>query len=120
DEDLTAARDLMACGSGSHRVLCFCCQQAAEKYLKALLVKVGLPVPKTHDLVAIMMALGPFIPDVEQLSATDAAWLTGFAVGARYPLPPAMAVTGEHADRALAIAQTIKQFCLAEITSNAK
>ena len=31
-------------------IVCFHCQQAAEKYLKALLQESGLVVPKTHDL----------------------------------------------------------------------
>ncbi len=31
-------------------VICNHCQQSAEKYLKALLVRHGLAVPKIHDL----------------------------------------------------------------------
>jgi HEPN domain-containing protein len=31
--------------------VCFHCQHAAEKYLKALLQEGGLVVPRTHDLV---------------------------------------------------------------------
>ena len=30
--------------------VCFHCQQSAEKYLKAQLEELGLPVPRTHDL----------------------------------------------------------------------
>ena len=33
-----------------HDGRCFSCQQAAEKYLKALLVELGLAVPRTHNL----------------------------------------------------------------------
>lgn len=31
-------------------IVCFHCQQAAEKYLKAILQETGLVVPRTHDL----------------------------------------------------------------------
>jgi hypothetical protein len=30
--------------------VCFHCQQAVEKYLKALLTLLGIPAPRTHDL----------------------------------------------------------------------
>jgi HEPN domain-containing protein len=32
-----------------HEVVCFHCQQSAEKYLKALLAELGLTVPQTHN-----------------------------------------------------------------------
>jgi HEPN domain-containing protein len=34
--------------------VCFHAQQCAEKYLKALMVETGLPVPKSHDLVFLL------------------------------------------------------------------
>ena len=35
-------------------IVCFHCQQAAEKYLKAILQESGLVVPKTHELADIV------------------------------------------------------------------
>ncbi len=35
--------------------ICFHAQQCAEKYLKARLCEAGLPVPKIHDLVALIL-----------------------------------------------------------------
>jgi HEPN domain len=40
--------------------LCFHCQQAAEKYLKALLEELGQPIPKTHNLVTVLQLLVGF------------------------------------------------------------
>src|SRR5260370_40339248 len=40
-------------------IVCFHCQQAAEKYLKALLQETGLVVPKTHELADILDLLVP-------------------------------------------------------------
>lgn len=62
----------------------FHCQQCVEKYLKARLEELGLPVPKTHDL-AVLAAL---------LQAHHPLWtaflpglllLNNFAVKFRYP-----------------------------------
>jgi len=35
----------------------FHCQQAVEKYLKAVLVASGLPAPFTHDLTRLFVSL---------------------------------------------------------------
>ena len=40
-----------------HESVCFHCQQCAEKYLKALMEEVGLPIPKTHDLGLLLNSL---------------------------------------------------------------
>jgi HEPN domain-containing protein len=37
--------------------LCFDCQQAAEKALKALLIYIGIPFPKTHSLNMLIALL---------------------------------------------------------------
>ena len=44
--------------------VCFCCQQAAEKYLKALLVELGLTVPRTHNLEDLLGVLRLIIRSV--------------------------------------------------------
>ncbi len=50
EQDWEAARKLAAETPPPRDVVCFHCQQAAEKYLKALLQENGLVVPKTHQL----------------------------------------------------------------------
>jgi HEPN domain-containing protein len=50
DEDLAAARVLLADGSTALRIVGFLSQQAAEKALKAGLFAAGLSVPKIHGL----------------------------------------------------------------------
>jgi HEPN domain-containing protein len=64
--------------------ICFHCQQAVEKYLKALLQEAGRPVPRTHDLLAILTLLLPLHPTLRALRR-GAAFLTQFAVEHRYP-----------------------------------
>jgi HEPN domain-containing protein len=64
--------------------VCFCCQQAAEKFLKALLVELGLTFPKTHNLEDLLGLLRPHHPELFALRR-GLLFLTRFAVDARYP-----------------------------------
>lgn len=51
EHDLLAAEHTMELADrGLTDIVCFHCQQCAEKYLKALLVSLGVHFPKTHDL----------------------------------------------------------------------
>jgi HEPN domain-containing protein len=64
---------------------CFHCQQCAEKYLKALLQELGLPVPRTHNLLALRGLLLPHHTSLRPLRR-GLDFLTRFAVGPRYPM----------------------------------
>jgi HEPN domain-containing protein len=64
--------------------LCFEAQQAAEKAIKALLIKQGVAFPYVHDLARLLTVLeeaGETIPD----PIRDAEGLTRYAVVTRYP-----------------------------------
>lgn len=50
EHDFIAAGYLFEAGEGLTDIVCFHCQQCAEKYLKSILVLRGVPFPKTHDL----------------------------------------------------------------------
>ena len=50
DRDLTLVRDMLPNLATYPDLICYHCQQAAEKHLKALLVHYGQPVKRTHDL----------------------------------------------------------------------
>ena len=64
--------------------VCFHCQQAAEKLLKAFLVGNGQPAPRSHDLLLILERVLPLDNDAERLR--DAlALLMPYAVEIRYP-----------------------------------
>src|SRR3989442_13724251 len=67
-----------------HDGVCFHCQQAAEKYLKALLEELGLVVPRTHILRDLAGLLLPHHPGLGTLQR-GLKFLTRFAVGIRYP-----------------------------------
>jgi HEPN domain-containing protein len=82
--DYRAARKLAPSRPPMHDLVCFCCQQAAEKYLKAVLNEQGLMVPRTHDLEDLLSLLLPSHPELGALRR-GLKFLIQFAVDARYP-----------------------------------
>ena len=83
----------------------FHAQQAAEKSLKALLVRHGVRFDKTHDLGQLIEQVEPLAPGTAATLA-EAEELTAHAVGARYPGgdPP---LDREEAARRLAVADAV-------------
>ena len=84
--------------------LCFDAQQAAEKAIKAVMIKRGITFPYVHDLARLLSLLkeaGEVIPD----AVGQARKLTSFATVTRYPMN--RAVTEQHYLEALAIAEAV-------------
>jgi HEPN domain-containing protein len=84
EDDVRLAR---VAASGRDRLydgICFHCQQAAGKYLKALLQEAGRPVPRTHELLLLLTLLVPIHPTLRSLQR-GLGFLTQFAVDQRYP-----------------------------------
>ncbi len=72
EEDWLIARDLVGRKPPFRDAVCFHCQQAAEKYLKALLQEKGAAVLKTHDLEDILDLLRPYDHTLTPLRRTFA------------------------------------------------
>jgi Uncharacterized conserved protein related to C-terminal domain of eukaryotic chaperone, SACSIN len=66
-------------------IICFHCQQAIEKYLKAFLTYVDVKAKKTHDLRALLEMCIEKDKDFLNLPIDDISNLTEYAVGIRYP-----------------------------------
>jgi HEPN domain-containing protein len=93
--------------------VCFHCQQAAEKFIKAFLIFYGKQFPFSHnlaDLVALCMQVDPAFAAIQRKAET----LTPFAVEIRYPDDFYMP-TRQEADQAFAIAIEIKAFIFARL-----
>jgi HEPN domain-containing protein len=84
EADLAIVRRIRAAKPPLYDGICFHCQQAAEKYLKALMQERGLAVPRTHDLVDLVDLLLPGDSTLRSLRR-GARSLRRFAVDARYP-----------------------------------
>lgn len=93
--------------------MCFDCQQAAEKSLKALLVAYDKESPHTHIIAHLLETLersGMKIPE-DVKSSSD---LTEYAVHTRYPglYEP---VTAKEFREALAVAERVHEWVVAHL-----
>ncbi|MDY0063334.1 MAG: HEPN domain-containing protein [Myxococcota bacterium] len=84
DHDLRAATILFASGEPLYDVICFHCQQVAEKSLKMLLVAADQQPPRTHDLVELVALAAVHAPGVLALEP-EALELLPYSVLPRYP-----------------------------------
>ena len=90
-------------------IVCFHCQQAAEKYLKGLLTSLSIEFKKTHNLIYLLDLLSKEI-NIEDKHYEKAEILEDYAVEARYPMPEENVIKKEEAETAYNIAQEFKEF----------
>ena len=87
-DDLEVAEHLLTVMRGAPlEIICFHCQQAGEKGLKALLQHLGRDVPRTHDLVELRRLLGADLPDDAELDRSCSV-LSAYGITTRYPGRP--------------------------------
>lgn len=86
-------------------LVCFHCQQTAEKYLKALLIFHEVVFPKTHDLVSLLELCVQFQPEIELLRE-PMELLNPYSVRFRYPGEES---SKEDAKRAIKATKSIMQ-----------
>jgi HEPN domain-containing protein len=84
ESDLRAARKLAKDRPPCHDEACFHCQQAVEKFFKALLQEWGLAVPRIHELDTLLDLLLPKDSTLSRLRR-GLKRLTQYAVDYRYP-----------------------------------
>ena len=82
DEDLLVVNTLIEQNFSAKASICFHCQQAAEKYLKAFLIAHDKDFPKTHSIEYLLAACSAIDEAFKQLDPVN---LSDFGVGARYP-----------------------------------
>jgi len=90
-----------------HEVVCFHCQQFAEKYLKAFLVLKGQDPPYIHDLARLAALCTAEHSEFARIMQ-KCVILTSYGSAARYP--GGMQITEEDMTRALQCAREIKAF----------
>ena len=82
--DLRAAERLLEVPQEDYFTAAFHAQQAAEKFLKALLVRLQIPFPKTHNIEQLLQLATPSDPSLEE-ELTSATILTPYGIEFRYP-----------------------------------
>ncbi len=94
DRDMEAAETLLQASPHLYENIGFHCQQATEKYLKAVLVASVLPAPFIHDLTKLLPPLQQAnVIQFTQQDLADAAVLNEFAVELRYETDDAPSYT---------------------------
>lgn len=89
--------------------VCFTCQQAFEKYLKAYLIANSKDFPKTHDLTKLL-ALCISKDNGFSSFLDDASVITPYAVAARYPDISALEFTKQQTQEALSSVLKLSEF----------
>ena len=84
NNDLLNAENNLTAKNVPCDTVCFHCQQAAEKILKAFLVAHSKVYPITHDLLLILEHIIPIEPQAEKLRPA-LALLNSYSVAIRYP-----------------------------------
>ena len=90
-----------------HAIICFHCQQAAEKYLKWFLVLHDIEPPRIHDLEELEKLCESIQPQFSVIYEKCSV-LSGYAVQNRYPNE--MRVEKHDMDKALEYAKEIRDF----------
>ena len=110
DHDLMAAEYLTTMRyPRPDEIICFHCQQAAEKYLKGFLFKNNMTPPKIHDLIELLRLCGPCLPKYKTI-LNQCTFLNRFSVIPRYP--DEIQITGDDVKTALRYANEVKDFVL--------
>ena len=107
DIDLSAAEHLTGMHPLPLEIICYHCQQSAEKYLKGFLFYNGEKPPKTHEIDRLCDMCSVFDSRFNDIYDECVA-LTQYGVQPRYPYE--MSINECHMEQALAFARTIRDF----------
>lgn len=109
ENDLKVVKKELASDDPITDIVCFHCQQAAEKYLKLYLLSKGSEPRKTHLLSDLLKECLAYEENFKLLQ--DTLFLSEYAVEIRYPDEYYMP-TKEECQKALLAAQKIKEVVL--------
>jgi len=94
-------------------IVAFHAQQAAEKYLKALLTRHQVEFPKTHVIRRLLILLGSVEPGIAE-NLDEASWLSPYGAEIRYPGDRSQTVPGDQV-RAQGLAQKVRDAVMATL-----
>lgn len=112
EKDYIAAQFLMTAANPPIEIICYHCQQSAEKLLKAFLIKNDIIPSRTHDLNLLVNECIK-IENTVSILKKECNRLNDFGVNTRYPNN--MDLELEDAKIALKDAEKIKEFILSKI-----
>ena len=110
--DLNSAEHLLTMHPAPIEIICYHCQQSAEKYLKGFLVFCGMIPPKTHDLDELCKLCTKSNNKFGDI-ADFCSDLTAYGVQPRYPME--LYLEEQDMYQALKAAKVIRDFVLGMI-----
>jgi len=113
--DLSTAEYLLKMSPLPIEIICYHCQQSAEKYLKSFLVFYGMVPPRMHDLDELRKLCLKFSDTFKNI-ADQCSDLTAYGVAPKYPTE--LILEEKDVKQAFDSAKTIKDFVLAAIEEN--
>ncbi len=113
DHDLGSAKIIYLYLPDYFDTIAFHCQQATEKYIKAILVQREIEFERSHDLIYLLELL-PEDFDVSYDKYKKAVLLNGFSVQIRYP-NKIDHMTKEELEEAISIAQEFRIWAIEKI-----
>ena len=114
EEDLKVAKHEFALSEYEMvtSAVCFHCQQAVEKYIKAFLVANQIEFGKTHNIEYLIELASAKSPEISDIEPGD---LSFFAVNARYPDSEFVELDRTDCQKAIEIAENIRGFVLSKL-----
>lgn len=110
DHDLGSAKIIFLHLPDYFDTIAFHCQQAVEKYVKAVLVYYNIDFQRSHDLVYLLDLLTRKI-DIDEVTFRKAFTLNNFSVQIRYP-NKIVKLSKEELETAIQIADEFQLFAL--------
>ena len=110
DENFIVAGHELEYKNPACHTVCFLCQGAAEKYLKAYLISKGWELKKTHDIVELLEYCSDYDEGFDQL-IEDGRILNDYITEGRYPGDISFETIGIEQTKAVyEVAKKIKDF----------
>jgi HEPN domain-containing protein len=110
DRDLGSAKIIFLHLPDYFDTIAFHCQQAVEKYIKAVLVFYKIEFQRSHDLVYLLEALSRKV-EIDENTYRKAFTLNNFSVQIRYP-NKIVKLTKEELETAIHISEEFQLFSL--------
>ncbi|MGL4671068.1 HEPN domain-containing protein [Cetobacterium sp.] len=109
NEDLSSAQFLLNKVPTPLEIICYHCQQSAEKYLKGFLLLNGEKLQRTHDLIFLNNICKKYSSEFENIE-DDCLELIDYGVEVRYPMN--IQLNDYDVKNALKSAEKIKQLIM--------
>ena len=108
DIDLESAKHLLTMKPMPNEIICYHCQQAVEKFLKAYIIYCGEEIEKIHNLLALNNTCKKYDKSFEELEQ-KCSKLNGYSTIVRYPFHT-IDLNEDDVKEAVSFAELIKEF----------